>query len=121
MMSADAVATPTPAAPTIPTAGPAMLFTSPGSARRLSMTDDARGSTFRLVRTMPAPRSRVFEMHGDPQQFARWWGPRGFSTQRVEIELRVGGCYRIAMRPPDGDVFWLTGEFLAAAPHELLR
>jgi uncharacterized protein YndB with AHSA1/START domain len=85
------------------------------------MTDDAGGLTFRLMRTMPAPRARVFEMHADPQQFARWWGPRGFSTRRVELDLRAGGRYRIGMQPPDGGAFWLTGEFLEVDAPALLR
>ena len=85
------------------------------------MTDDARGSTFRLVRAMPAARARVFEMHADPQQFARWWGPRGFTVGHVDLDLRVGGRYRIAMQPPDGDPFWLMGEFLEVDAPARLR
>ena len=85
------------------------------------MSDSAHGLTFRLVRTMPAPRARVFEMHADPQQFARWWGPRGFSTKSVEIDLRVGGRYRIAMQPPEGDAFWLAGQFLEVDAPARLR
>ena len=85
------------------------------------MSDDARGSTFSLVRTMPAPRSRVFEMHADPQQLARWWGPRGFTVGSLDLDLRVGGRYRIAMQPPDGDPFWLTGEFLEVDAPARLR
>jgi uncharacterized protein YndB with AHSA1/START domain len=42
---------------------------------------------------------------------AKWWGPRGFTTPSVEIDLRVGGRYRFAMQPPEGALFHLMGEF----------
>ena len=64
-----------------------------------------------LERVLPAPRSRVFRMHAEPDLLARWWGPRGFSVPEVELDLRVGGAYRITMQPPEGEVFLLVGEF----------
>lgn len=74
--------------------------------------DDRPGElTLHLERVVPAPRPVVFGMHTDPQSLARWWGPQGFSSPRVELDLRVGGTYRIVMQPPDGDAFVLSGEF----------
>jgi len=32
------------------------------------------------------------------------------------MDLRVGGRYRIAMQPPEGDLFHLTGEFREVDP-----
>jgi uncharacterized protein YndB with AHSA1/START domain len=46
----------------------------------------------------------------------KWWGPRGFATPSIEIDLRVGGRYRFAMQPPDGLLFYLTGEFREVDP-----
>ena len=46
----------------------------------------------------------------------KWWGPRGFAAPNIEIDLRVGGRYRFAMRPPDGLLFYLTGEFREVDP-----
>jgi uncharacterized protein YndB with AHSA1/START domain len=48
----------------------------------------------------------------EPNELAKWWGPHGFTNPNVEIDLRVGGGYRIAMQPPDGELFYLAGEFL---------
>jgi uncharacterized protein YndB with AHSA1/START domain len=70
----------------------------------------------RLKRLLPAPRPLVFRAHGEQELLAKWWGPKGFSAPRIELDLRVGGRYRIAMQPPDGAVFHLTGEFLAVDP-----
>jgi uncharacterized protein YndB with AHSA1/START domain len=58
-----------------------------------------------------AARPLVFAMHTEPKQLARWWGPEGFTAPSVELDLRVGGHYRILMQPPQGDAFFLSGEF----------
>jgi uncharacterized protein YndB with AHSA1/START domain len=68
--------------------------------------------TFRLRRVLPAPPALVFRMQVEPTLLAQWWGPKGFSAPSVELDVRVGGRYRIAMRPPEGEVFYLSGEFL---------
>jgi uncharacterized protein YndB with AHSA1/START domain len=68
------------------------------------------GLVLRLKRILPAPRAAVFRALTDPGELARWWGPRGFTAPSVEFDPRVGGGYRIAMQPPDGDLFHLSGE-----------
>lgn len=73
-----------------------------------------------LERVVPAPRPLVFRMYTEPDQLARWWGPQGFTTPSVELDVRVGGAYRIAMQPPDGDRFFLRGEFRHVDPPERL-
>jgi uncharacterized protein YndB with AHSA1/START domain len=58
------------------------------------------------------PAERVFRALTEPAELARWWGPRGFTTSDVEIDLKTGGAYRITMQPPEGAPFHLSGEFL---------
>ncbi|WP_234387891.1 MULTISPECIES: SRPBCC family protein [Streptomyces] len=58
----------------------------------------------------------VFRELTDPREVARWWGPDGFSTPSVEIDLRPGGAYRIAMQPPEGGLFYLVGEYIDVDP-----
>jgi uncharacterized protein YndB with AHSA1/START domain len=67
--------------------------------------------TLHVVRVLPAPRSVIFEMHAEPDQWARWWGPTGFTVRAIDVDLRVGGPYRIEMQPPAGDSFALVGAF----------
>ena len=69
-----------------------------------------------LTRVLAAPRERVFRALTGPEELATWWGPRGFTTPEIELELRVGGRYRFTMQPPDGDPFHLSGEFLEVDP-----
>jgi uncharacterized protein YndB with AHSA1/START domain len=69
-----------------------------------------------MKRALPAPRPLVFNALTEPDELAKWWGPSGFTAPSVELDLRVGGSYRIAMQPPDGDLFYLSGEFLEVDP-----
>jgi uncharacterized protein YndB with AHSA1/START domain len=74
------------------------------------------GLVIRLKRILPAPRAVVYRALSDPGDLAKWWGPRGFTVPSVDFDPHVGGSYRIAMQPPDGDVFHLTGEFREVDP-----
>ena len=78
------------------------------------------GLVLRLERTLPASRATVYRALTDATELARWWGPRGFTTPRVDFEPRAGGGYRIAMQPPDGDLFHLSGKFVRVEPPALL-
>jgi uncharacterized protein YndB with AHSA1/START domain len=71
----------------------------------------------RLRRSLPSPRTVVYTALSDPKLLARWWGPRGFSAPDVDFKPRVGRGYRIAMQPPDGELFHLSGEFREVEPH----
>jgi uncharacterized protein YndB with AHSA1/START domain len=63
-----------------------------------------------------APPQRIFRTLTEPAELAKWWGPHGFTTPEIDLDLRVGGVYRFTMQPPDGDLFHLTGEFLEIDP-----
>jgi uncharacterized protein YndB with AHSA1/START domain len=69
-----------------------------------------------MKRVIRAPRPLVFDALTEPDELAKWWGPSGFTAPSVEVDLRVGGSYRIAMQPPDGDLFYLAGEFREIDP-----
>jgi uncharacterized protein YndB with AHSA1/START domain len=69
-----------------------------------------------MKRVLPAAPSVVFVAFSKPSELAKWWGPQGFTIPSVEFDPRVGGTYRIEMRPPDGDPFYLTGEFREVDP-----
>ena len=70
----------------------------------------------RLKCFVQAPPLTVFRACTVSEELAKWWGPRGFTTPAIEIDLRVGGRYRFAMQPPEGDRFHLTGEFREVEP-----
>jgi len=78
-------------------------------------------TTLRITRTFAAPRERVFQAWTDPAALKEWWGPPGYATPVAEVDLRVGGRYRIGMtEQPDGQVIYLTGVFREVRPPEKL-
>ncbi|MGH3025068.1 MAG: SRPBCC family protein [Gaiellaceae bacterium] len=71
-----------------------------------------------VVREFDAPRRLVWRAATEPELVRRWWhGNRGEMTV-CEIDLRVGGRWRYAMRKPDGAEVAFHGEYLAIAPQE---
>ena len=76
--------------------------------------------SLQLKRTFAAPRARVFRAWTDPAELKKWWGPHGYTTPSAEVDLRVGGAYRLAMKPPEGTVFYLSGTYREVRPPERL-
>jgi uncharacterized protein YndB with AHSA1/START domain len=68
-----------------------------------------------------ASPERVFAAWTQPEQLKQWWGPESVTCIAAEVDLRVGGRYRIGNRFPDGSVVWITGKFhLIEPPHKLI-
>jgi len=58
--------------------------------------------TLIIKRTIPEPRAKVFDAWTSPELIRQWFMPgEQFTVPVAEVDLRVGGAYRIAMRPPD--------------------
>jgi uncharacterized protein YndB with AHSA1/START domain len=72
--------------------------------------------TLEIKRLLPAAPSVVFAAFIEPSELAKWWGPQGFTIPSADFEPRVGATYRIEMQPPDGDSFYLIGEFRDVDP-----
>ena len=73
-----------------------------------------------IRRTINASVARVFEAWTEPEQLRRWWGPRPVTCSAAEVDLRVGGEYRIGNLLPDGTVLWIAGRFEVVDPPERL-
>jgi uncharacterized protein YndB with AHSA1/START domain len=73
-----------------------------------------------MSRLVLAPRELVWKAWTDPVHVAKWWGPRGFSAPRCELDLRVGGKLHVDMQHPDGTVRPMIGQFLEIVPPERL-
>ncbi|HEY9214177.1 MAG TPA: SRPBCC family protein [Ancylobacter sp.] len=55
-----------------------------------------------LSRVIDAPRDSVFDAWTDPEQLVVWFGPKGFTIETHEIDIRVGGVWRFDMVGPNG-------------------
>lgn len=85
------------------------------------MSPDGSGLSLMVRRTIRAPAERLFEAWVEPEQLTRWWGPEDATCGEAEIDLRVGGAYRISNEFTDGRIIWISGEFeRITPPHELV-
>ena len=50
-----------------------------------------------IRRVYDAPRQLVWNAWTEPEQIARWWGKRGWSTplESVTLDVRPGGAFRL--------------------------
>jgi uncharacterized protein YndB with AHSA1/START domain len=67
----------------------------------------------RRVRASP---EKVFQAWTDAEALRQWWGPEGVPCAGAELDVRVGGAYRIGNTMPDGRVVWITGTFERVDP-----
>jgi glutathione S-transferase len=67
-------------------------------------------------RTIAANPERLFRAWTTASEFVRWWGPRGVICESADIDLCIGGAYRIANRLPDGGLVWISGTFEEIEP-----
>ena len=65
---------------------------------------------FVISRVFDAPRELVWKAFTEPQRMKEWWGPKGVTITKSEMDLRPGGSYHYAMRTPDGNTMW--GKFV---------
>ncbi len=77
------------------------------------MTD---GIVLVVRRTIFANAERIYDAWTQPEHLRAWWGPRPVTCSGAEVDLRVGGRYRIDNALPDGNTVTIEGEFL-----EILR
>ncbi|HET7880498.1 MAG TPA: SRPBCC domain-containing protein [Acetobacteraceae bacterium] len=72
---------------------------------------DTRQRELVITRIIDAPRALVFKAWMAPEHVVRWWGPQGFTVFHCEMDVRVGGAYRCAMRSPQGTEYWKRGVY----------
>jgi uncharacterized protein YndB with AHSA1/START domain len=69
-------------------------------------------TSLRVERSFDASPEEVFDAWTSPEVLRRWWAvhPQG-STPVAEVDLRVGGRYRLTMEAPDGSRHTVVGEY----------
>ncbi len=72
----------------------------------------------RLERTIPAPPQRVYRAWVEPDLLRRWMAPGGLEVQRVEVDERVGGHYRLWHADTDSDVGGFDCELIELVPDQ---
>ena len=54
-----------------------------------------------IERVWQAPIDLIWELWTTAEGIASWFGPRGFTVEVEEIDLRVGGAFRYTMQATD--------------------
>ncbi len=57
--------------------------------------------TLTVRQRYPATRERVFDAWTNPEIMKRWFSPEGVTNPAIDVDLRVGGTYRVEMLTPD--------------------
>jgi uncharacterized protein YndB with AHSA1/START domain len=85
------------------------------------MSEPAAAEQILITRIFDAPREEVFRAWTDPDDVAAWFGPDHFDTERVRIDLRVGGRYELVMvQSGSGAEFPVGYEIVELVEPELL-
>jgi uncharacterized protein YndB with AHSA1/START domain len=91
-----------------------MAVATSGTARVTLPADDQ----ILIEREFAAPPRLVWRAVTEPELVRRWWHACRGEMTVCEIDLRVGGSWRYAMRPEGREEFAFYGEFLELVPHE---
>jgi len=74
----------------------------------------------KISRLYDAPVQAVWDAWTDPEQVARWWGPRGFTLTTHSKDLRPGGTWIFTMHGPDGTDYPNAISYLEVREREAL-
>jgi uncharacterized protein YndB with AHSA1/START domain len=74
-----------------------------------------------LSRHYPVAPEKVWRAWTDPQAVKRWWGPTpGEPVSLAELDVRVGGRFRIVFGGPDGKLHECAGTYKEVVPNRKL-
>ena len=116
-----------------------ILATTPGAARYLAgmeqgwseslerlataaaATRAAEGPSLLLVRRFRAPPALVYAAWTRPEMLAQWWGPHHTRVERAELDVRVGGRFRVVLFETDnGERHEVSGTYTEIEPQRRL-
>jgi uncharacterized protein YndB with AHSA1/START domain len=94
-----------------------ILLKNPRNRKMSNRMVEQQSSKSVLVRrTFPTTPERLFAAWTEPALLAQWWGPPGSKISSVEVDLRVGGSYRIGLSYADNRVFFVRGIYVEIQP-----
>ncbi len=64
------------------------------------------GTELVMERFFNAPPELVYAMYTEPQHLQNWWGPNGWKTENLQMDVRPGGIWHYCMRSEDGQESW---------------
>ncbi|MEW5992281.1 MAG: SRPBCC family protein [Chloroflexota bacterium] len=94
----------------------------PAPMKHRTTTERTSDRELVVTRTFNAPARIVFEAWTKPELFKRWWVPKsmGVSLLTCEMEVRVGGKYRLVFGNDGQTVMEVFGRYIEVTPHSRL-
>ena len=86
-----------------------------GNERTMAYAD---GPDLVFEKIFDAPRDLVWKVMTDPDRVTNWWGPEGYTTTVVEMDVRPGGRWRWINHTTGGEDAAFKGEYLEVVPPE---
>jgi len=77
-------------------------------------------TSIRMVRVFKAPVEEVFKAFTDPVLMRQWLAPTLCRVVEASADPRVGGHYRVVVKPPIGGPTITTGEYREIVPNHRL-
>lgn len=71
---------------------------------------------FEITRVFAAPRQRVWDAWTKPDQYSRWFGPKGSSSEVRTFDLRPGGMLHSRMVSAEGQEMWARFDYREVTP-----
>ena len=90
--------------------------------RNRTTVERKSGRELVATRTFNGPARLVFEAWTKPELFKRWWVPKsaGMSLLSCEMDVRVGGRYRLVFGLGASEPMAFFGTYLEVTPHSRL-
>ena len=73
-----------------------------------------------LSRSYPVAPEKVWRAWTDPEAIRRWWGPGNEPVSLAELDVRVGGRFRIVFGGADGKAHECAGVYREVVPNRKL-
>ena len=89
--------------------------------KELFKTENYGAPILLLEYNIDADTRSVYNAWTEIEIFKKWFCPTGFTIAKAALDAKPGGCFRIHMRSPEGDIYPTKGEYiLLDKPHRIV-
>ena len=79
---------------------------------------DPANRLFRTTMLFNSPIENVWEAWANPERIAKWWGPEGFTSDILKMDVVKNGEWLLTMHGPDGKRYPNKSVYQEIEPHK---
>ncbi|MBX3529518.1 MAG: SRPBCC domain-containing protein [Rhizobiaceae bacterium] len=87
------------------------VYAAKDDPKKLAVACPAGSPVILMQRLLDGPRELVWAYMTTKEHFSTWWGPRSYTNEITDFDVREGGKWRVIQRDPKGDEFIFRGVF----------